>query len=469
MSQASQIVVPKFALGRPPQTDDELWWAIRAMWGITVPRTKVCKHHSTPFEALAEAYFARVPVSLWHGSRGYGGKSYLLSVLVASEAAFMGAECSLLGGSGAQSLNVQAHTDELWAAPMAPRALIMAQNKHSFQLTNDGYAKSLMASQTSVRGPHPQRLRLDEIDEMDLDILQAAQGQPMRKRGIETQTVMSSTWQYPDKTMAEMMKRAEAAGWPIHSWCYKETSNPVDGWLDPSEVERKKLEIPRAMWEAEYDLQEPSFENRAIDPELLNLCFDAKLGEYDGNSPVITEEREPGARYVTGVDWAKSQDVTVAITYKMGEPWTCVAFQAMNRMPWPVMVKRVYRQWAGYGGELVHDATGLGQVVDDLLHDLCQSREEERRIADITMGRANSNDMFNDYILSIEQQKVRYPMIELLYNEHRYASMDDLFTSKGHAPDSVVAAALACTERKNRSGRIASVMGTPKASSWDLS
>jgi hypothetical protein len=39
-----------------------------------------------------------------------------------------------------------------------------------------------MASQASVRGPHPHRLRLDEVDEMALDIFDAAMGQTLEGR-----------------------------------------------------------------------------------------------------------------------------------------------------------------------------------------------------------------------------------------------------------------------------------------------
>ena len=37
--------------------------------------------------------------------------------------------------------------------------------------------QALTAAQTAVRGAHPTRLLLDEIDEMKLPILEAAQGQ----------------------------------------------------------------------------------------------------------------------------------------------------------------------------------------------------------------------------------------------------------------------------------------------------
>ena len=48
---------------------------------------------------------------------------------------------------------------------------------------------ALTASQTSIRGAHPARLRLDEADEMRLPILEAAQGQTMDQGAVRAQTV----------------------------------------------------------------------------------------------------------------------------------------------------------------------------------------------------------------------------------------------------------------------------------------
>lgn len=215
----------EYRLPKLPEDDDELWLWMQAIWGMRIPRTRVCEHHSTPFEAFADAYFARNPVAIWKASRGFGGKSRLLASLVLQEACFLPAQVTILGGSGAQSLIVHAHTVESWSMPHAPKHLMTEDpTKYDTRLANGAWIRSLMASQSSVRGPHPQRLRLDEIDEMELEILEASQGQPMRGRigpqkGIETQTVMSSTHQYPDKTMTAMLKRASENGWPIYEWC----------------------------------------------------------------------------------------------------------------------------------------------------------------------------------------------------------------------------------------------------------
>ncbi|MCP4455742.1 MAG: hypothetical protein GY809_30145, partial [Planctomycetes bacterium] len=228
--------MPRFVINRPPQTDDELWITTQGFFGIKIPRTKVCDNHCAPFDAFADAYFARHPVSVWKASRGYGGKSYMLALLGMTEATTLGAQCNVLGGSGAQSLNVHTHCTEMWDWVNAPKTLLNKEpTKFDTHLNNHGHIRTLLASQTSVRGPHPQRLRLDEIDEMEMEILEAAQGQPMRKRGIETQTVMSSTHQYPDATMSKILARAKEVGWPIYEWCYKETMNLVDGWLTEDE------------------------------------------------------------------------------------------------------------------------------------------------------------------------------------------------------------------------------------------
>lgn len=466
MSLPDEITPPSYGFdpSRIPQDDDELWWALQGFFGVKVPRTQVCPHHSTPFAALSEAFFARTPVSVWWASRGYGGKSYLLSALALIEAVFLTANISLLGGSGAQSLNVHEHTAELWDWIWAPKSLLVKDNKFGSVLNNKASIRSLMASQTSVRGPHPQRLRLDEIDEMDYEILKAAQGQPMRKRGIETQTVMSSTWQYPDKTMSVILEQAKELGWPVHSWCYRETSNPVDGWLDPAEVERKKREIPRTMWDTEYELQEPSVENRAIDSDLVAMCFDKSLGEFTGGSPIRSEEPLSGQRYVTGVDWAKAQDWTVIATFRLPE-YVCVSWQAHQKKPWQVMVRYAFDQWQAYGGELVHDATGLGTVVDDLLKDLVRDRLQLRHVIPITMSRGLNNAMYSEYIAGIERGHVKYPRIEMAYDEHRYATIDDLY-GNGHTPDSFVAGALAFSQRQSKLGKIATAISSPKTSVW---
>lgn len=449
----------------PLQTEAELRLFVRKAWGVIIPDVQVCEKHSTPWRAFCDAYFARAPVTVWKASRGFGGKSFLLALLGLTEAVTLKANVNVLGGSGEQSGRVLEHAQQFWDHRGAPTDLLVGDVKRETRMVWGNRVQALMASQRSVRGPHPQRLRLDEIDEMDLRILDAAMGQPMEAdTGIAAQTVMSSTHQYADGTMTEIIRRANEKGWPIHEWCYLETSAAPTGWLKQSETERKRQEVTSAMWATEYDLQEPSPESRAIQPQAVEAMFRRDLGTWRGSNqeyieieaPVVVcrecghkqlrgkkcaecnaETRE--SCYATGADWAKKQDWTVIPTMCLDyEPARIIAFERCGRLPWPVMVEKFDRRLERYSGGGAHDGTGLGDVVNDLL--------TKRARSVVMVGRARS-DLLSNYISAIERGELESPMIEFMYNEHKYASVDDVYGS-GHLPDSIAAGALMWSARK---------------------
>lgn len=458
----------RLLIGRPPEDDDELWEYVYTMSGIAIPRHKVCPNHCAPFDAFADAYFARSVVAIWKASRGFGGKSTLLGLLTWIEAVTLAAQVTVLGGSAAQSQRVHDVTHELWFSPFAPIGLQDGDpTRFITRLKNRAWIIALMASQKSVRGPHPQRLRLDEIDEMDHEILEGAQGQPQEARGIESHTVMSSTHQYPDKTMTAMLKEAGNKGWPIFEWCWRESmgTDGDPGWLTQRMVERKKAEVSEMMWNVEYDLQEPSFEGRAIATEYVDMAFDPDLGEYPGDQDVeyVFEEPVEGINYVTGVDWAQSQDWTIIRTFRTDGPvWKEVAFQRTGRMPWPWMVSRVEARLKKYGGWLVHDATGLGTVIRDLLE------WPRNRTEDFVMVGNKRTSAFVEYIAAIEQKELLSPRIDFAYQEHKYVIAADLFGS-GHPPDSFVAGALAWSVRKKlMKGQLVKPASFTKESQWTM-
>lgn len=739
----------QFVLKRLPADDDELWWTIFALWGYRIPRQAVCPGHVSPFQALADAYFARYPSMIWKASRGLGGKSRTLAILGLTEATLLGCEVTVLGGSFAQSQNVHNATKEAWGWHASPRGVLAKANQFDTVLANGGHLRTLTASQTSVRGPHPPRLRMDEIDEMDQAILDAALGQPMEQENylgmkVPTQTVMclrgdmlvltkrgevpikdvtvadhvltrkgwrkvrrsvlsgmkpvmglvlsngrtlyctddhriavpggwmlpkdmsrgqevlgvtpdsivsdtglddategsllasvgvavpdastrpaltalpvrtdvlagvgmpfgavglgsvdgrgsvasqgvhsgryvfqmggvttvpveastvpnmvdvsvgvwdadqadvcptvdgatvdlpvhhpvspalaplpaptsgqgidvtpalepvfvvdfvlrhdvtlqyvydievedvhefvaegivvhnSSTHQYPDGTMSTMIKRAKKEGFPVYTWCYKETSNQTDGWLTPQAIARARSVVSEHMWETEYDLQEPSFGARAIDTDAVDACFDPALGEFTGDRMVLTQA-VPGRHYITAVDWAKSKDQTIIATFDTTDrPWRCVCWQKVNRLPWPMLVRTAVAQWRSYGDRMVHDATGVGAAAHDLIREQVTS-SEMTRVHGVTMGGGRERDaLYTEYISAIEHGDLKYPRITYAYDEHRYVTPEDLYTSKGHAPDSVVAGALAWAERRKGIVTVAPGGGVRSSSPWNV-
>lgn len=441
----------------PIRTEASLKAFIFYAFGITIPDTQVCENHSTPWRAFCDAYFALSPVSVWKASRGLGGKTFLLSLLTITEAITLKADVNLLGGSGEQSQRALEHFKRFWESPNAPRQLLKSDpNKRDAHLVWGNTVQALMASQAAVRGPHPQRLRCDEVDEMDLAILDSALGQPMIKGEIVSQVVESSTHQYADGTMSECLKRAGERGYPVHEWCYKETMAP-HGWLAQAEIVRKRSQMTVATWDNEVELQEPSPESRAIDTPSVRAMFKQELGVFAGEARQYIEIEEPRAEhsYLTGADWAKTKDWTIIITlrqkYELYDaagkpvlneqkeqvyaPARLVAFERLGREPYPAMIARFQYQVNRFGSTATHDGTGLGSVVEDLITVGAESFK--------MIGQQRA-DLLSNYIGAIEKGEVEAPMIRYMESEHRLASRADVYMSgEGHLPDTISAGALA--------------------------
>jgi len=153
------------------QTEGALWDFCNEVLGIEVPFRRCCSGHVSPFDAMAHSYFAYTPNVLWHASRGLSGKSFTLALLCLVELITLGVKVNLLGGSGQQAERVHdylsgadpAGRGKFWDADHAPKWLLKgAASKYKTELLNRAILNVLMASDRSIRGPHPVRLRVDE-------------------------------------------------------------------------------------------------------------------------------------------------------------------------------------------------------------------------------------------------------------------------------------------------------------------
>lgn len=418
-------------------TDDDLDAFLWAYFRIRLPNVQVCPHHSTPWRAFHEAYFARTEVSVWKASRGFGGKTFTLGLLSIVEGITLRADVNVLGGSGVQSKRVLEHISDLWAVPTAPRwCLPGAANAQVQKLKWGNRIQALMASTKSVRGPHPQRLRIDEVDETKISLISDALGQPMSKGWVKSQVVLSSTHQYPNGPMTWALQEAASRNWPVHEWCFHETKAP-HGWLEQDEINRKRRIMTTVAWNTEVELQEPNAEGRAIVPECVKAAFQEDLQLED---PV------PDAKYGTGADWAKKVNHTVVPTIRHDcHPARVVAIERTQRKPWPTMAKILNDRVKTYGGTACHDNAGLGSVVADLL-EVPQGKIEHFEFA----GRER-NEMLSEYIADLEQGLVVWPKddnnlaLAAAFKEHLYATVKDVYGhhDEGHLPDTISAAAMA--------------------------
>jgi hypothetical protein len=420
------------------RTDDDLDAFLQDRLGIVLPNVVVCQHrgHSTPWRAFHEAYFGRTEVAVWKASRGFGGKSFTLGLLAWTEAVTLRADVNVLGGSGEQSARVVEALDTFWSHPAAPRSALASDSTTApkQRLIWGNVVRALKASQTSVRGPHPQRLRCDEVDEMDVRILKSALGQPMSKGPVLSQVVLSSTHQYPDGTMTDVLTWAVDKGWPVHEWCYRETLEP-HGWLTRTEVERKRATMTQLDFDTEVEMQEPNPADLAFNRDAVNASF--VPGAFEDGP-------EPGARYAHGADWGKKTHVCAFASLKLlVDQVALVAFQTMARQGWPVLTATFEAQVQRFGGgEAWHDGTGIGDVIGDYLTIPATGL--------IMVGMARKQ-LFEDLIMAIEGGEVLIPDIpetRKLKRVLQLCTRANLF-GDDHPPDEIVGLAMAYRAARN--------------------
>ncbi len=504
-----------------PQTKAEFHWMARQLFDIVFAPTPhpdcVARGHSAPLDVAWDAYTAASPIIVLVGSRGLAGKS-TLEATVSTFELLDSYSIVILGGALAQSKRVhevasdifesdvviqgpcadcggqdwehlvsegyRAEVDETvfeyrnheWngEAQTIPQGLRHLIVDPTVQELRAAFGRNKMlatpAGPKSTRSRHPERLRLDEVDEMSMVDFDAAMGQTMTKDPVNrpAQTLAASTHQHPNGTFTEVKERAVARGWPIHEVCYRENLIENGGWLYGTEVKRKKLEVSDLMWNVEFELQEPSPEGRAIGAESVVLAFDPRYGEYEGHDaeylefpccPVYVRARQrrledPDEQppptpcqshvYATGADWGQHRDMTVITTYRVdtGGAWWMVAFERINdsegklgRGFWPLVLGKLETRIRRFPGKSGHDATGLGQGLNGFLSE---------KVRAFTLSPTVRDPMLAAYVVGMEHGELIGPRVKWAYRGHLYTTNDDLKSGQaGHVHDSVVAGAIA--------------------------
>lgn len=200
-----------------PRNPDELWnWLVVHM-GVVVARNAVCKGHCAPYDVLSCWQYRRPREVLVLGSRG-AGKSFLTAIDTHLCSRFeAGHETRILGGAKSQAQQVlsgfrQAVLGAPVDARLADSDTIAKPGVERILYRNGSEVAILTASETSVRGPHVPTLRMDEVDEIEPALQEAAYGMVMDKGGSYAPMISkTSTWHNFGGPMdAEIRKANEA-------------------------------------------------------------------------------------------------------------------------------------------------------------------------------------------------------------------------------------------------------------------
>ena len=208
---------------RAPRTSKQIRSWIKGTIGIAIADREVCCDHTPPWTFFFDLLKRRPPLALVLGPRG-GGKSYLSALHTHMVSRWNpGHETRILGGSLSQSEQVYRALAEVsghgWAARGPADEAIAKLLKDRALYKNGSEVQILAASSTSVRGPHVSSLKLDEVDEIDPELREAAMGMCMNRRGMPASVLMTSTWHKLGGPMEGLMERAEGGDFPLYRFC----------------------------------------------------------------------------------------------------------------------------------------------------------------------------------------------------------------------------------------------------------
>lgn len=278
-----------------PDSKEHLAVYIALVLGYKIPNKKVCENHVSPLDAIWDAYSEQTHFDIWHAMRG-SGKTQDLAILTWLESVFK-PQCgtTILGGSFEQSTKIVQYLSELWDRPQAPRHMLKNGQVagRGYRLTNGSWVTALAASQKSVRGPHPQKLALDEVDEMDKELYFAALGQPKAAYGIPDRIIASSTLHHAYGLMSEIVDNRDTYNAGLKRWCTEELTAPYGFWTK-EELDRKKAQMPDGVWKAEYLLERPTSKGSVYDWDSIERAYERgkKITGIDRDVPVQA-----------GIDW----------------------------------------------------------------------------------------------------------------------------------------------------------------------
>ena len=133
------------------------------------------------------------------------------------------------------------------------------------------------------------------------------------------------------------------------------------------------------------------------------------------------------------------------------------------------MVARLNKRWALYGGIVVSDSLGIGDVVNDYIE--FPPGTNQNSLVQYNMAGKVRSDMVTEFVQGVENGDFLAPRIKSMYDDFRFVTPEDLYNvgTTAHLPDTIAATALAWTARKREERRAVSVVSLTRDSSpWKI-
>lgn len=277
-----------------PRTKAELAIYCIIVLDVRLTYPNICKCHCSQLDFMWDGYAEIEEFMIVQAVRG-GGKTLVDAALSFVQSIFkINCGISVLGGSLEQSTRCVAYLNQYWDTSEIDNKLLVdgRVSGRGFKLENKSWVSALAASTKSTRGPHPSKLLIDEADELERKVYEASLGQPKAKDNVKDTIIITSTLHNPFGLFSEIIDNREEIGGKLYQYCIEEVREPY-GFYSDAEIARRKKQVPKAMWEAEYLLKRPKIGDTIFDFESVDRSY--RRGMKDKyNKKLYTE---------IGLDW----------------------------------------------------------------------------------------------------------------------------------------------------------------------
>lgn len=209
-----------------PTHPDILHFYIKIYLGYNIPRKKVCVDHCAPFTFVSDMFFEKVRNSIAFANRT-GGKTLNIALLNQCDMTFK-EECEIASAGSTKDQAAKMfqyfsrfHNRNQILYNLYAREPIKAYSEYK----NLSTIEIVTGSLKGLNSKHPQKLRLDEVELMDWEVLQEGFSMPESSDAIMAQGCFSSTRKYESGTMQKLLDLAESQkgdgrkSFKIYNWC----------------------------------------------------------------------------------------------------------------------------------------------------------------------------------------------------------------------------------------------------------
>jgi Terminase-like family. len=181
---------------------------------------------------------------------------------------------------------------------------------------------------------------------------------------VWTETLLPTLADYDGRAL--LISSPRGRNWFYNEWCRGQRPNSeIKSWRAPTSAnpnpriqraaQLARERIPNAVYRQEWNAE------FVEDGLTLFRLVDVEHAEIDA---VGDQPKQEGHSYLTSVDIGRRQDATIINTFDTTkEPFQRVAFERLERVPYPVIQSHIERRWKQYGGALVIESNGVGDPV----------------------------------------------------------------------------------------------------------